>query len=119
MLAVSYACAERPKAPLQWFAPPNQTCGSRRYRLPRRRAWTLGAPVALLFPAARLPVAPAAVRPGPQPGVVEPAPEQLGAMDDPADADQPRPQDQDGTQRAIADRVAGDERLEDQTGEDP
>ena len=54
-------------------------------------------PVALL-PAARLPVAPAVVRPGPKPGVVEPAPEQLAAIDDPADADQPRLHDQHGAQ---------------------
>jgi hypothetical protein len=50
---------------------------------------------------------------------VEPAPEQLGAVEDPAHADQPRRHDQDGAKRAIADRVPDDERLEDQAGEDP
>jgi hypothetical protein len=38
---------------------------------------------------------------------VEPAPEQLAAVDDPADADQPGLHDQDGAKRAVADRVAG------------
>jgi hypothetical protein len=50
---------------------------------------------------------------------VEPAAEQLGAVQDPADADQPRLHDQDGAERTVADRVPDDERLEDQGGEDP
>ena len=54
---------------------------------------------------ALLPVGAAAVRPGLQPCVVEPASEQLAAVDDPADADQPRLHDQEAAQRAVADRV--------------
>ncbi len=50
---------------------------------------------------------------------MEPAPEQLAAVEDPADADQPRLHDQDGAERAVADRVPDDQRLEDQAGEDP
>src|ERR1700683_5122973 len=72
-----------------------------------------------LLAAVRLRIAPAAVRPGPQPRVVEPAPEQLAAIDDPSDADQPGLQDQDGAQRAVTDCIAGHERLEDQAGEEP
>jgi hypothetical protein len=60
-----------------------------------------------------------ALRPVPQPGVVEPAPEQLAAVEHPADADQPRLHDQDGAERAVADRVLDDQRLEDQAGKDP
>jgi hypothetical protein len=62
--------------------------GGARYRLSRRRALTPGALV-VLFPGVRLRVASAAVPPALQPVVVEPATEQLTAVDDPADADQP------------------------------
>src|SRR5882757_8057662 len=77
------------------------TRGGARYRLPRRRTLTPGA-LLVLLPTARLPVAPAALCPGLQPGVVEPVPEQLAGVDDPADADQPRLHDQDRAQRAVA-----------------
>src|SRR5450631_4431856 len=97
--------------PKPFASPPAR--GGGHYRLPKRCALTPGVLLALL-PAVRLRVAPAVVRPGPQPGVVEPAPEQLAAIDDPADADQPRLHDQDGAQHAVADRVAGDKRLEEQ-----
>src|SRR5260370_227096 len=104
--------------PKPFATPPAR--GSGHYRLPRRCALIAGVLLALLalLPAARLRVAPAAVRPGPQPGVVEPAPEQLAAIDDPPDADQPGLHDQAGAQRAVADPVAAEERLQDQARED-
>ena len=42
-----------------------------------------------LLAAARLPLVPAAARPAQQPGVIEPAPGQLAAIDDPAHTESP------------------------------